>query len=141
MRREAVMRNSLPLNRFPLVDTCSIEEASALQSSINSRMDGVRIDRRIPFRWQANRLCVDSLSIVASKYASGVHGWTGNVDGHYSMLVPRNRAIEVAQARSVANLVPGRGSHQRVAGTRAQRKSGRSRTRAQLDPGEARPHA
>jgi AraC-like DNA-binding protein len=110
------MSSELPLQRFPLVHTFSLQVAAQLQSTINSRMLAEQADRKADFEWQANRLVVGELAIVASRYGAGVRGKTDNVDGMYSLLVAQrggalstqaNQSVVLAAGRRAALLSPG----------------------------------
>src|SRR4051812_16427634 len=89
----------LPLERFPLVATRSIEQAMALQSTINSPVRGELTKPRAKFEWQANRVVVGGLGIVASSYRAAVHGRMENIDQQYSLIVPRSEVGGSAEQR------------------------------------------
>ncbi len=101
-------RPILPLSRFPLIRTASVEEALHLQSRINSPAVGEHLERRLPFRWTANATSFDALHIVASRYAGAARAGTRNVDGQYSLLVPRHAGVLAEQGRDEAAAHRGR---------------------------------
>ena len=50
----------LALQRFPLVETRSLDEAASLQSRLNTPVRVQQLDMRVPFEWRANRVVVGS---------------------------------------------------------------------------------
>lgn len=79
----------LPLGRFPLAHTRSLEEALSIQASFNaSPMRADRIDRRAPFEWRANGIVCGALGIAVGQYRGGVHGHVENLLERYSLSIP-----------------------------------------------------
>jgi len=104
MRLEAsAVGAALPLARFPLVRTSSFDEATKLQSSINSRIRSAPVGPGL-FHWHANRVTVDGLAIVASDYGAGSWGHTDNVE-QYSLLVPLRGKSQTVQANITTRLL------------------------------------
>src|SRR5690348_13119442 len=81
------MTSTFPaLQRYPFVETRSLEEAAALHASINAPLRTEWLDRRVPFSWQANRIVVGGLSLAISSYRAAVRASTPNVD-KYSLVI------------------------------------------------------
>jgi len=99
---------SLRLPTFPLIRSTSIDESAELQSTINAPVEAEQLDRRVPFSWEANRIVVGPLAIVASQYGASVHASAHNVHEQYSLMVPLGSGGRVTQAGRSADLIPGR---------------------------------
>jgi len=101
--------NALPLSRFPLVHTRSMEEALSIQSSINaSLMHAERLDRRAPFEWHANGFMMGSLGITVGRYRAGVRCFTECLSGGYSLSFSLKGGAQAKQHTQSVCMEPGR---------------------------------
>lgn len=98
-------RAPLPLSRSPLVRTRDVAEAVELQSRLSSPVVGVHVDRRLPFRWEANAARFAEIHLVVGRYGAATRAGTRNVDGHYSLAVARNQTMRATQAKFDAEVV------------------------------------
>jgi AraC-like DNA-binding protein len=98
----------LALQRFPLIETRSLDEAVSLQSRLNTPVRVQWLDTRVPFEWRANRVVMGSLGIMANQYRAGVRGQTDNVESLYSLMVPLRSGGQVRQTAQPVDLIPGR---------------------------------
>src|SRR5262249_6381355 len=97
----------LPLDRFPLIHTRSLEEAEVLQSTINSPVRATKTERRARYEWQANRISVGGLGIVASRYEAATIGHASNLDG-YSLIIASQSGGKMVQAGHETPMAPGK---------------------------------
>lgn len=98
----------LRLQRYPLLVTRSLEEASAVQSTINSPVAGELVDRRQRFKWTVNRVLIGGLGIASTRYAAGVRARVQNIDRQYGIMLPLHGGASATQPGQTASLAPGR---------------------------------
>jgi AraC-like DNA-binding protein len=98
---------ALSLQRFPLMHTHSLEEATQVQSSTHGRLVTEVTERRGVFEWEANMLRLGELAIVASRYGAAVRGKTDSVEVIYSLIVPQRAGGVGTQAHRSVVLAPG----------------------------------
>ncbi|HET7543803.1 MAG TPA: AraC family transcriptional regulator [Polyangiaceae bacterium] len=103
------MSPRLPLQRFPLVHTRSLEELLEIQNRLNESNTHARVvDRRVPFEWRANGLNVGCLGITAGEYKAGLRGGLEMMLERYSFSIPISGRGAGKQHRQSATLRPGR---------------------------------
>jgi AraC-like DNA-binding protein len=102
------LKPALPLQQYPLVRSTCLEEAAHIQSTVNNAVKAEQLDRRAAFRWEANRIQVGRLGIIASRYGAGVHARSQGATQYFSLAVPTHRGGSARQARATATLAPGR---------------------------------
>jgi AraC-like DNA-binding protein len=101
------MSSPLPFGQSPLVRTSSLEEAAHIYSSLVAPIELEQIDHDAPFSWEANRMQVGSLSIVAGRYGAALRARSPGLRGHYSLAVALEARGYGKQADTTADLVPG----------------------------------
>lgn len=97
----------MPLSRFPLIHTHSLDEAERLQSTVNAPVKGERLERRVPYEWKANRIEVGGLGIIASRYRAAIRGYAPNIT-RYSLLIALDAGGRSTQAGRGTPVVPGK---------------------------------
>ncbi|AKV00124.1 Transcriptional regulator, AraC family [Labilithrix luteola] len=91
------------LHAYPLIHTTSVDEAEELESRLNAPVRASPITRRETFEWQANRIAVGSLGIMATAYRGGVRASAPDIGPLYSLMVPvRGGAIITANGTPTA---------------------------------------
>jgi AraC-like DNA-binding protein len=98
----------LPLQRFPLIRSRSLEEAAQLQSTITANLRAEQLDRRVPFSWEANRFELGRLGFMASQYGASFRARSETPSRSFTLLLPLGGAATFRQDRRTAQLVPGR---------------------------------
>lgn len=72
---------SLPLDRYPLVETTSVEEAREVYSATTTPVRVELTDRTTPFHWQCNHAAVGPLDISVHQFGAGIRGISaGSID-------------------------------------------------------------
>jgi AraC-like DNA-binding protein len=102
-----MMPSPLPLDRYPLVRARSLEEAIHIQASLSAPAKVELLDRREPFGWEANRLPLGDLGIVASRYKAGFHARSLAPGSVFSFMIPSKNGVAKLGGRS-ADLVGGK---------------------------------
>lgn len=78
----------LPLGRFPIVHTRSLDEAREVYSRLNTPVKMVRSDRKTPFEWRSNVLSVGPLMIFAHQYGGGFSAQADGATDVFSISFP-----------------------------------------------------
>jgi len=66
------LKPALPLQHYPLARSTSLEETAHIQSSVNNAVKAEQLDRRAGFHWEANRIQVGRMGIMATRYGAGI---------------------------------------------------------------------
>jgi AraC-like DNA-binding protein len=99
----------LPLQRFPLVHTRSLEEALSIQNDLNRSVVRTEVlDRRVPFEWRANGLNVGCIGITVGEYQAGSHSGLEMLLERNSFSIPLAGRARAKQHKQSATLYPGR---------------------------------
>ena len=100
--------STMRLPNFPLIRTEHLDEAVSFQSSLTAPFTATQTDRRKRFRWEANRIVVGSIGIVASEYGAATRAEAPDVPEQYTLLQPLAVGGRATQPGRTTDLVPGR---------------------------------
>lgn len=95
------------LRRFPLAQSCSIEEVEHILAKLNSSVSLEQVEHRAPFEWRANRAAMGHLGITVGSWTAGVRGYAPDV-GVYSLLIGLHSGGRVTQRGRAACIAPGK---------------------------------
>ena len=97
-----IQSRSLPLGRYPLVHTTSIDHAEELLSRLETPIRASPTSGPGAFEWRANRVVFGSLAITANAYGGCIRASTPDTGASYSLMVPlRGRAVVTAAGEAM----------------------------------------
>src|SRR5262249_46512270 len=98
----------LPLHRYPVIRSRSVDEAVEIQASINTPVELEQLDRRGQFGWDLNRAVLRDVALTASRFNAGFRATALVPSPLFSLTVPVKKGGSTKVAGTSADLAAGR---------------------------------
>lgn len=102
------MSTPLPLQGYPFVRTYSLEEAQHIQASLNAPIDVDYLQRGAAFSWEANRVPLGRLGVMASRYGGGIRARSRAFSQQFSLIVPVRNGGRMQQEGTTVEMQTGK---------------------------------